>query len=407
MQLDLLRLSSRSATPLPAVLSTPSADMSESPTARAARRRHASADDQEEEPSEPVAPKLLGRADCEWSLSTCVTGSPLVEHLALSAFDTFTAGCSLCVLAVLKPAWFQEVSDDVRSDEAELLKPSALYVSLLALICGLGGVLAKALVAVWCLNDRGLTLSSFLLSGASIGGYEGGLRLRGLFSLFVSWILVITAMFHLLGAPLECLFSSFLLSIFFATVGVAAPYASALAEACRSARWDAVRATERAASEECVTSGQPLVTSSSRNTGRPFTRAISAFVDGTLRCMNRLCYPLVFLCHKLQVRRQKKNGCKSTVLNPQELGNLLIILSVFPLIACGIASLFSCILLPMDWPTVYIIYPSPLVMAITVVYPLATLSSFLLLLLLPVFCCFPNRYARAYPVLQELMLGSR
>ncbi|KAL8275183.1 hypothetical protein Esti_000933 [Eimeria stiedai] len=381
--------------------------MSESPRGGEARRRHAGGGDQGEEPVEPLAPKLLGSRNREWALGLSVTASPLEEHLALSAFDTFVAGCSLCLLALLRPPWFREVSDDEQSEEVELPEPSVLYVTLVALICGCGGVLAKVLVMVWCLNERGSTPAASVLRGAPVGGYEG-MRCRMVCSLFVSWTLVVTAIFHLLGAPLESLLSSFLLSIFFATVGVAAPYASALAEACRSARWDAVGTTEGGVTgEEQLRgdiSGQPLVTSSSGNPG-PHTRRIVSLVEATLRCLDRLCFPLVFLCHKLQVRRLNRNGCSSTVLKAQELGNLLVFLSVFPLIACGLACLVSCILLPMDWPTVYIVYPSPLVMTISVVYPLATLTSFILLLLLPVFCSFPNRYARAYPVLQELMLG--
>ncbi|KAL8445235.1 hypothetical protein Emed_005793 [Eimeria media] len=374
--------------------------MSESPSGRATRRRHAGGSDEGEEPVASLVPKLLGPRNREWSISASVTSSPLIEHLALSAFDTFVAACSLCVLLTLRPPWSREVSDDVRSDEVTPFEPSVIYVALLASICGCGGVLAKTLVVVWCLNERRLTqpAAAAAHAAASINGYEG-VRLRVIASLFVSWIFVVTAVLHLLGAPLACIASSFLLSIFFATVGVAAPYASALAEACRAARWDAAAAAasdEQAANQ--VTSGHPVVTS---------PPAIVSLVDVTLRCLDSLCFPLVFLCHKLQVKRLSRSGsATSSVLHPQELGNLLVFLSVFPLIACGFACLLSCILLPMDWPTVYIVYPSPLVMAITVAYPLASLATFLLLLLLPVFCSFPNRYARAYPVLQELMLRS-
>ncbi|KAL8447152.1 hypothetical protein Emag_004418 [Eimeria magna] len=284
--------------------------MSESPSGRATRRRHAGGSDQGEEPVGFLGSKLLGLRGQGWTPRAPVTSSPLVEHLALSAFDTFVAGCSLCVLALLRPSWFQEVSDDVQADEVGLPKPSVMYVSLLALICGCGGVTAKVMVMIWCLNERGLTPAASVSQGTSVGGYEG-VRLRVVGSLFVYWIFVVTAVFHLLGAPLECLSSSFLLSIFFATVGVAAPYASAVAEACRSARWDAARATEEEQLNQ-ETSGQPVVTSPSGNAS-PLTRGIVSIVEIAL--------------------------------------------------------------------------------------------SFLLLLLLPVFSSFANRYARAYPVLQELMLG--
>lgn len=58
----------------------------------------------------------------------------------------------------------------------------------------------------------------------------------------------------------------------------------------------------------------------------------------------------------------------------------------------------------MDWPTAYVVYPSPLVIFISLGYPAACCICFWILVLLPVCYTFPSRFARASPVLQEMML---
>lgn len=358
---------------------------------------------------------MLGLHRREWSWSRSVTTSPVVEHLALAAADALVAICSLCLLVLLRPTWYQEASDDVRSDVVELPKPSMIYVAILSIVCGLVGALAKGLVVAWCFSQRAINASGsrppipalcgFLVQDDSLGGYY--ICPRVIVTLFSSWVCVTAVIFQLLGAPLECVPSSLLLGIVFASIGFLGPYASAVAEACRSTRWELARGQSRPnQSEQPAAAAEPAVAlpvDTAPVAGPNGLRGAIAAVGALLRALDYLCFPLVFASQKLQARASRR-GSSTTSLHPQELGNLLVFLAVLPLVICCILCLVSCILLPMDWPTVYIVYPSPLVIFISLGYPLACVVCFLILLLLPVHYNFPNRYARALPVLQALML---
>ncbi|OEH77987.1 hypothetical protein cyc_00422 [Cyclospora cayetanensis] len=353
----------------------------------------------------------------KWRLARCVTASPVVEHLALAAADAFVACCNLGVLLVLRPSWFQEASDDVRSDVVELPKPSILYVAILSFVCGVGGAAAKALILAWCLSERESCASTrrttaadplgVSLTAEPLGGYCICPRVIG--TLYCSWIFVVTSIFQLLGAPLDALPSSLLLGIFFATVGFLGPYAGAVAEACRSSRWETTSCHCGLRERNHADAADAAVATSTASTtpvkrGPRCLRPATAVVWWFLRVLDVLCLPLVFLVQKLRSRARNGATTSASSLGPQELGNLLVFLAVTPLVICGLFCLVSCILLPMDWPTVYVVYPSPLVMSITLSYPLACMLSFFLLLLLPVYTTFPASYARALPVLQALML---
>lgn len=372
------------------------------------RRRHAGSAEGDGEPQEDSNPRTSAVGSRELNLSTSVTASPLVEHLALAAGDALVALCNLCLLQLLRPSPYQEASDDVRSDVVERPKPSILYVAVLAVVCGLGGVLMKALVISWCLslrtsNDSCGGPSNYwaqLLRTEFLGGYCVSPRV--LPSLFCSWVFVTAALLQLMGAPLDALPSSALLGVFFATIGFLGPYACAVAEGCRSARWEATmwpsRGSRRAQGDATANSPHFLPASTSTVAGPRWLRSAVAVVGGSLRCLDWLCFFLVFASHALHAKSRRAG------LHPQDLGNLLVFLSILPLVVCCTSCLISSIWLPMDWLTPYIVYPSPLVISISLGYPLACLLCFIVLLLLPVFYSFPSRYARAAPVLQELML---
>lgn len=377
------------------------------------RRRHTGSAEGDGEPQEDSNRRILSVGSREWSVSTSVTASPVVEHLALAAGDALVAICNLCLLVLLRPPWFQEASDNVRSDVIERPKPSILYVAVLAVACGLGGIFMKALVISWCLsqrtsNDSCMGLSTYwgqLLRTEFLGGYC--ISPRVVSNLFCSWVFVTAALFQLMGAPLDAIPSSILLGVFFATVGFLGPYASAVVEGCRSARWVATerhpRGSRRAQPDGAANPAHVLPVVTSTGVGPRWLGSAVAVVRGSLRCLDLLCFPLVFASHAFNARHRRA-GSVATILHPQEIGNLLVLLSILPLVICCTLCLISCILLPMDWPTVYIVYPSPLLMSVSLGYPLACSLCFVILLLLPIFYSFPSRYARATPVLQELLL---
>lgn len=347
---------------------------------------------------------------CQWSRYAAVTSSPLVEHLALAACDSFVAIFNLCLMLLLKPTWYQELSDDVEL-EGIGEKPSILYVSLLALVCGIGGASCKATAIMWCLSQGSSdgpkggpafsSLGGWLFHEESIGGYRICPRVVRTMSL--SWVFVTAVILQLFGAPLESFPSSVLLGVFFATIGFIGPFASAIAESCRSRRWETSQAQSRRSRRE-----QEDAPTNQRFVAFPAGKGLGwlhpvNIMGGSLRCMDFFCIPIVSAFQALQSRSCRR-GSNASLLHPQDLGNLLVILSVLPLIACCTLCILSAYFLPMDWPTKYVVYPAPLVMLISVGYPLASLLCFFVLLLLPVYCKFPNHYARALPVIQELML---
>lgn len=363
----------------------------------------------------PVQRSWLGIDGQEWSCCRCVTASPLVEHLALAATDVLLACCNLALLAHLRPPWYQEASDDVRSDDVDLPRPSMLYVTVLASVCGLGAIVSKTLVLLWCMSKAPMRASAHVtrLSAAACalvvpsefpGSYY--VCLRVVLTLFSLWILVTGSIFQLLGAPLEAFPSSLLLGVFFATVGFFRPYASAVAEACRSTRWNADDANKdfTKEAEKGTATQTPTLLPRSGGACLPFLRMTNKLVAGFLRTLDFLCFPIVYLCETLLTKTRGADSGAGNTLNPHKLANLLIYLSVLPLIVCCTMCLASSILLPMDWPTVYVVYPSPLIIFISLGFPLACIFCFIVLLLVPVYCSFPSRYARAMPILQEMML---
>lgn len=365
----------------------------------------------------------LGACDREWSAYRSVSASPLAEHLALVAGDALLAICSLSLLLLIRPSWYLDVSEDTRTTSTEQPRPSFLYVMILSLFCGFGGALMKALVALWCYSQMLLRTTSSkpialrsLLQAGSLGDYSVCPRVVA--SLFCYWVCITAAFMQLLGAPLDALPSSLVLGVVFATVGFLSPYAHAVAEACRSSRWEFRAnpnnsdkqlaecskqngATEKQHLEQPITTTFPAGAAVAGGLGR--AGGAVAFVSAFLRILDFTCLPVVLLARMLQQRRPDRKS-SAQCLSPRELGNLLVFLSVFPLVACCLMCLISCIFLPMDWPTVYVVYPSPLVIFLSLGYPAACCICFWILVLLPVSYTFPSRFARATPVLQEMML---
>ena len=97
---------------------------------------------------------LLNAYGHEWSVTRSVSASPLTEHLALLGGDVLVGSCNLILLLLWRPTYYQEVSEDVRSEVVELPKPSIFYVFLFSLLCGFSGIFMKGLVLHWCLCQR-------------------------------------------------------------------------------------------------------------------------------------------------------------------------------------------------------------------------------------------------------------
>lgn len=438
---------------------------------------------QSQEDSSSVSHRLnehqQGSGDTEPLRRQCVSSSPFAEHLALAAVDLLLSVLNVSLLAKLRPPWFQEASEDVRGEET--LPPlSVVYVVSSALVIGLLGVVFKAVVIVWCLKRTHfrvprsgvpvtLLLLGYELPADCLGGYTICLRTFGFIS--ASWVFLGALFFQLMGAPLEDIFSSLMLAVFFAALGGVNPYLTAVAEACRSSSWlcsstsnmpskrpppDAAAAnTTRAAGAD--TAAAPLTTPSSSSVAaasetasppeaatkappakaaaaaqatataplvlavRPlrdsrywealpgWLRGLTVSVEILMRVLDFICFPLFNLClllYRFCLKRRGEEWWRRSELSPKAIANMLVYVSLLPLFLSCISALLGCILLPMDWPTVYVLYPSPLLLFVSLSYPFFCLFVFLLLLLLPLCCALPTPHAKAFPFLQEMVLSS-
>ncbi|CDJ58965.1 hypothetical protein, conserved [Eimeria maxima] len=409
--------------------------------------------------------ELVGVNGRVWAWTRSASSSPFIEHLALAGIDLLVALLNLILLVNLRPPWFQEANEDVRGEEVQR-RLSLAYVATSAIVTGFLGIILKAVVIGWCVRKTvfrvprtgvpvTMRLCGYELPADCLGGYSISLKAVGCVS--AVWVLLGAAFFQMMGAALEDVFSSVLLGVIFAALGSVTPYFNALAEACRSSRWRcnstenmpkkmapvsaeaAVerRESERAAAAAATEAREATSAETSSATRGAATAAppagssvlairslweseygealpvwfckVTSLVDIFIRLLDFICCPsvlLLFFLQRIMALRRGWGAGPSPAIGPQGLACLLVYLSSAPLFISCAAGLISCLLLPMDWPTVYILFPAPVLASVSLVYPFSCLIAFSSWLFLPFCYDVTPRYGEASPFLQEMLLRS-
>lgn len=365
---------------------------------------------------ETVSTVVLGVNGTQWSPRHAVSGSPFSYSFLLASGELFLSVVNIFTQLQLRPKVFEEASEDARNDEPSVGRPGYVHVTLLALFLGFLGVCWKCFVVHVARRHYNATWAA-----SNPLDYNACRRTGAL--MWVMWVFFSAAVMHALGAPLEKFGSSVLCGFVYASVGFATPYANAIIETLRS-EWLKCLENHRDFANERNTLSSSLVdrsqtqSRSKRCNTESGKNQQSDAVPRSANCREEqsqqpccillsfldLCFwPVVVMSCLL------RRGCsKSTTkkrFSPEDIGNLLLFFSVFPFISAVLFSFIACIFLPMDWPTVYVQFPIPLIIGLSVSCLFSSAVGSFVILLLPTCTALSDARGHASPVLQRLMLA--
>ncbi|EPT31018.1 hypothetical protein TGME49_286510 [Toxoplasma gondii ME49] len=235
---------------------------------------------------------------------------------------------------------------------------------------------------------------SCLPASASYVCYPGSIAY-----LYGLWLATISFLPVLLGTPVSQYAACVLFASYLASLGLLCPVAAAVVEEIRRL------GVEIEADKGSVTS----VRTKHEGLGHGRTKKEKSSPEGvappdvlTMPHFLRVVHPYLPECLKARL---------PFILSPLHLGHLFIVAAFLPFITCSFSAILSCFFLPLDWQTVFIHFPFPLILGGSVGHFVgATVSVLLTCFVLPCLTIcqkFLGGSLVAAPVLQDLLLQQR